>query len=437
MPFSLIDGFEHGDISNFPTHLYAAGGSGTFALNTTKARNGGRCLKLSANSFLTEPTFTAKAISASGYILFEDFPDTTPVVLEWNNANGKLQIRYHPASGKFEVFGVTGSLSQQFGPVLALETYYRLDVSIDTTANPAILIARATEDGGTWDGTEGTVSPSQASADCTSLSFACGNSGIEYIDDVVQCHAASGPLSEAYPIGEHQIEGLYPDGDGTHNVTSSTSKFERTETGTKITNATTTAYQLLDDVGLDPSRTDYIKKLAETSGSSTEYVEVTFPDLADLDPIDVKAYGTDDDDGALASSDVISRVVLADGTAVTPDIRLSTDDPGAGWALRHKILDRPGGGWTLDQVNGLKARFGWGTFHLFGPNSRFHAFMLEVVCRPAIPPIVLGTPGSIQLEGLILPVRWQDAERVGRYALLGEHYGLRTRPHKTGRRYDD
>jgi hypothetical protein len=88
-----------------------------------------------------------------------------------------------------------------------------------------------------------------------------------YFDDVLQSHTAAD-----YPLGAGKVEHFIPTADGTHNIAGA-ADFRRSATATDITNATTTAYQLIDDVPVKSgSISEYINLIAPPN--ATDYVEV-------------------------------------------------------------------------------------------------------------------------------------------------------------------
>ncbi len=90
-----------------------------------------------------------------------------------------------------------------------------------------------------------------------------------FIDDVLISQT-----SADYPWGGGYINHFIPVADGTHNVAGA-NDFERSATGVDITNATTDAYTLIDDVPLKSgSITEYINAIAPPN--SSDYVEVVF-----------------------------------------------------------------------------------------------------------------------------------------------------------------
>jgi len=80
-----------------------------------------------------------------------------------------------------------------------------------------------------------------------------------------------------YPIGAGYVNHFVPTADGTHNVASS-ADFQRGNTAVDITNATTTAWQLVDDVPLPSGAVDEAdnQRAVAPVNPTTDYVEGLF-----------------------------------------------------------------------------------------------------------------------------------------------------------------
>jgi hypothetical protein len=216
-----------------------------------------------------------------------------------------------------------------------------------------------------------------------------------------------GVTSGDYPFGPHSVERLLPTSDGTHNTVGA-NQIEQSATGTDITDATTDAFSLIDDAPLDVAVTDYIN---DVGTSATAYVEILFEDLpagSDV-PVDVKGYQVDRDSTATGTSAAHSGLLLADDTAVTPDLRLSSDDPGTTITTRKKMLARPTGDWDRTKVNGLKARLGFGDG---APDVFFASLMLEVAMQTGDAAIDLEIDNLSQAQALEAFAITQDHQLV-------------------------
>src|SRR3990172_6261819 len=92
----------------------------------------------------------------------------------------------------------------------------------------------------------------------------------QFTDDVL----VSQTLTD-YPLGAGYVLSYIPNADGTHNVAGA-NDFERTLTGTDITNATTDAWQLIDERPLPTTAVDFINGIGPPN--STDYVEWQYED---------------------------------------------------------------------------------------------------------------------------------------------------------------
>lgn len=381
------DGFEHGLTSSGTGGVWTITPGGSPAIVTSPVRTGARALEISAAAAAEQvgynPGASQRLACMSFYVRFASLPSGAEFRLaNFNTASGKGYVGYSNSAGQFRI-SVGGSVWASIpSDTVVVDQWYLIDVKFDSSADPAVITAKV--DGGT----EASTNRSQAAADMTAIMLGTDSAQTytAYFDDWLICLNTSD-----YPIGEHSVERLMPTADGTHSI-SGANEIERSATGTDITNSTTDAYTLIDDAPLDTTPTDYINDVGTNAAS---YVEVTFEDLAagtDL-PIDVRALAVDRDSTNTGTSAAVSRVLLADGTAVSPDVRLSTDDPGVTVTVRKPMFTRPSGDWDRDKVNGLKARLGLGDG---APDVWFASLMLEVAMQPAE---VVVAPGLISQAG--------------------------------------
>ena len=145
---------------------------------------------------------------------------------------------------------------------------YYIDVKVDTTANPWVVDAKVN---GSACGQHTRALAANTSANTLLLGAENGNNTSDALfDDVLWSLTGAD-----YPLGDGFVNHFIPTSDGTHNVAGA-DDFERGNTGTDITNATTTAFQLVDDVPMksSASATDNIQATAPPNAS--DYVEVVF-----------------------------------------------------------------------------------------------------------------------------------------------------------------
>lgn len=259
-------GFEEGI---FGPHWTAGAVSPTFV--TTGALSGARSLRcnitaLSNCNATSVASFGAGLIIARFRVKFTTLPSTG---LNIFHLGGNTGTGVHYTSGFLRAIcnGFTGEVS------VAVTTgiVYCIDVKIDRRANPWIMDAQI----------NGILSSQATSATAAAT-------GAEQI--VIGTEQGVGPVTadmlfddvmisttEAdYPIGPGYVNHFVPTSDGTHNI-AGTADFQRGNTGTDILNATTTAFQLIDDVPMPSGTVDEADNIrAVAPPNATDYTECVF-----------------------------------------------------------------------------------------------------------------------------------------------------------------
>lgn len=191
-----------------------------------------------------------------------------------NTGTIKAGIGFQISDGKYYAVGVSGT-TYTFGTAavtLATSTWHYADIRVNTAANPWVVDVRF--NGGTTD----TVSPAYASGTVTGLYLGDQNSktfDIYYDDFLMSATTAD------YPLGPGYVKSYIPNADGTHNIAGA-NDFERSLTGTDITNATTDAFELINDRPLPTTAVDFINGIAPPN--ATDYVEWQYEDSSESDP---------------------------------------------------------------------------------------------------------------------------------------------------------
>ena len=153
------------------------------------------------------------------------------------------------------------------GVTVTTGTVYYIDVRVNTTANPWLVDVQV-------NGTACGQRSDAVAANTSATGVFCGVAGAGVTADILFDDVLVSATTGDYPFGNGSVSHFVPTSDGTHNV-AGTNDFERTLTGTDIDNATTTAFQLVDDVPLETGTpTDFINLIAPPN--STDYVEVVF-----------------------------------------------------------------------------------------------------------------------------------------------------------------
>ena len=151
------------------------------------------------------------------------------------------------------------------GVAVTTGIWYIIDVKSDMTSNPWLIDVQVS---GTACGQKST-----ATAGTTTAAFRLGDLDANQSADIFFDDAVWSQTTGDYPIGNGYVNHFVPTADGTHNV-AGTGDFQRTLTGTDILNATTTAFQLVDEVPFEAIVTDWINMLAPVN--ATDYVECIF-----------------------------------------------------------------------------------------------------------------------------------------------------------------
>lgn len=261
-------GFECG-VSLVGTHwpAFSAGGGVAFDTTAGKIRTGSRSLLFSPSAVVAaagSPTFTAGTrFVIRAYIRFTSLPSADVYLIRLGSAAGGPALRFKQSDSK--IYASVGTTLGATGVTVTTGQWYRLDCdfNVSTGGNDTSDVQ-----------VDGTACGQATAAgfSTTQSEFRLGHdaswtANLNF-DDVVCSQTGAD-----YPIGAGHVDHFVPTADGTHNVASA-DDFERTLTGTDITNATTTAFQLLDDVPLETSATDFINMVAPPN--ATDYVECVF-----------------------------------------------------------------------------------------------------------------------------------------------------------------
>lgn len=390
-----IDGFEFGNISG----AYGTPdiGTGTPTIVSSPVRTGDWSLEISpagsAESVAWDLSVVPTISAVAFYFRFTTLPADNDAVVAWsvNAGSSNAYIRFDTGTNKFYLDS-GGTTSSVGGPTISVDTWYRLVAELDT-ATSTVETLRCRID----TSTEMTVTSSESGSGTHNNILIGDESGTTtwtvYIDDLI-ISVTNGDYETIRDWTSHQIESLRPTSDGTHSI-SGANEIERSSSGTDITNATTTAYQLLDDLDATDS-TDWVNDVGVDTAS---YVEVLFEDVSDsgLAVVGVRAIERNADSSNVGANTAHSDILLSDDTLITPGLRLTTDDPGTGGSYNFKLLDAPSGGWDGTKLNGLKYRCGYGDG---SPDAYFYVVLIEAVL------VVTFTDVAISAAHSVASARW-------------------------------
>jgi len=216
------------------------------------------------------------------YVRFETLPDAD-CYIAWsvgatpgnNPPFNYIGIGFHQSSGQFRCAqGINPTFDASAGVAATTGVWYRIDVKLDhrtaeaevvnASVNGASLNPMTFTTGSGGDGNSffrfGTLRSGNITADA-------------YFDDV-----ALSVTEGDYPLGDGYALALVPTSDGSHNIAGA-NQWERgnPDSGVDITNATTDAHELVDEIPMDngtPTSADWISAVAPAN--STDYVELAF-----------------------------------------------------------------------------------------------------------------------------------------------------------------
>lgn len=316
---------------------------GTYS--TTTVRSGLRSLELTDAIGIASWWTNTQASIGRLYIRFSSFPGGDANFITWTGTG--LAIRYRSSDTSLGTWN-----GSTFGSNVTISTgtWYRIDFKVISSANPHTLDVQI-------DGSALTQSTSaEAAANLTGHGATTSiSSGVVFLDDY-----AHSVTSADYPIGAGYVKSYIPNADGSHNVAGA-NDFERSATGTDITNATTTAFQLIDDRPIKSGTvTEYINGIAPPN--ATDYVEWQYEDSTEPQaPRAVEAILTLSDAATAGGND--ATITLRESAGAT-SANIFTGDiaaPAAGTAVfkRAHFAKVPGTSdpWTTTKFNALRSRF--------------------------------------------------------------------------------
>ena len=275
-------------------------------------------------------------------------------------------------------FNVTAQLGAT-GITVTTGVWYWVDVLVNTSANPWTIDVQV--DGAAAGQQTRAVAADNANAIRLGITSISPTADIFY-DDIALSNTAAD-----YPIGAGQGWCGVPTSDGTHNVAGA-ADFRRGGTTTDITNATTDAYLLANEVPLDdvtPDTDDHIRIVAPAN--VTDYVELVFGPAPGFSAItgtingveaigEVFAAGTGLADEIIRLNDNGTLDIIYNGTG------LAGVTTGTYKRKHYATAPSTGVAWTAALVNGLRLRYGYATDA--NPDKSLMCAMLEVDHVPAV-----------------------------------------------------
>ena len=297
---------------------------------------------------------------------------------------------FKSSDGQVYAGGSNGAAAFTFGATGVTVTtgaWHRADIRVNSAANPWVVDAQI--DGGT------ALSVSPAYGASATLRFIVGAVDSATCD-IFYDDALGSATSGDYPLGAGYVISYIPNADGTHNIAGA-NDFERTLTGTDITNATTDAVLLIDDRPLESAAGDFINGVAPPN--ATDYVEWQYENNAEATaPRTVEAiFGHHDAGGAGTNNFTVT--LRRDATSDTSNIFSGTTNVGATMTFkRAHFATAPGGAtWTTAIFDDLRSRF---LVSDASPDPYIDGVMLEAEFSGAAPPAAANDPMLRMLMGI-------------------------------------
>ena len=341
-------GFECG-IPTAGQH-WAASGQNIATFDTGTVRSGLRSGKTSASiagtSFFRSTVVlfgpgSANIFVCRVYVYFSTLPSAdTPIV----QLVSRLAGAYFKQADSKIYATANGTGLGATGVSVTTGIWYRIDVKVNISANPWTADVQV-DDAACGQHTNAEAANTYVQFDVGFTSTAVATI---YFDDFLLSLTAAD-----YPLGDGYILSYIPNADGTHDIAGA-NDVERTLTGTDITNATTTAYQLVDDRPMESVSTDFIN-----FKTAALRVEIAYEDSVEaVAPRSVEAIvGYHDASGAGTHN--FSVTLRDSGGGTTADIMAAaTRNVGAtmSWGRAHFTTIPGGGAWTLAAFNALRSR---------------------------------------------------------------------------------
>jgi hypothetical protein len=237
------------------------------AISTTTVRSGARSIQLTTAAGTAGARSTALASSARwvarAYVYFATLPSADTTILTTLETTGP-GVRFKQSDSK--LYAAVGTTFGASGVTVTTGQWYRVDCDFNINTGGSDTCDVRVD--GTACGQATATGSSSATTTFMVIVLDTCTSDIFY-DDIVLSHTAAD-----YPIGAGYVNHFIPTSDGTHNVAGA-GDFDRTLTGTDITNATTDAFELVNDVPLESGASvDWITLTAPPN--ATDYVECVF-----------------------------------------------------------------------------------------------------------------------------------------------------------------
>ena len=291
-----------------------------------------------------------EALPAGDVQLFTVQGSTTEdCVIQYDQGTGKL-AGFDPTNGQIGIFNSC--------PVLSADTFYWIAWEVDRSANT--LSITITPDGGSatdcgsvtgatgWTANNGWVAIGNDSAQTNAFDA--------YYDDVIVCTGTA-----EYPLAPHEVLGLQPGADGSHNVAGT--EYAIGDTGTtNYTNASTDANtQLIKSLPWTTTRSTTANISCEVHSAGT-YLEIAPATAASGKPNAtavraILAYSSVTGTANNGSATVV-RNSGGSETTIRGNFTTGADYSETSNFYNGAMVTSPGGGWTKTEIEAIRWRIG-------------------------------------------------------------------------------
>lgn len=355
--------------------------SGTASFSTTTIRTGARSIRSNPTAGIT--TFQNQDLPSSlthvgrCYVRFATLPDADTSIIHYGSTGSPASacgVRFKVSDSS--LYAAVGTTFGASGVAVTTGQWYRIDFKF-------VCVAAGND---TTDvQIDGTVCGQATAAGDGAATTTIKYGNLEtatcdiYWDDFLWSITGGD-----YPLGAGYVRSYVPNADGAHNVAGA-NDFERSATGTDITNATTDAYTLIDDRPIKSGTiAEYINGIAPPN--STDYVEWQYEDSVESDPPRAVEAILTLSDAATAGANACT-ITLREHAGATSGNIFSGDtaaaSAGAAVFKRAQFATVPGtaDAWTTTKFNALRSRF---LVSDAAPDPWVGSAMLEAEFPPAV-----------------------------------------------------
>jgi hypothetical protein len=394
-----LTGFEHGATDALATtNPFFTALTGNVTIQSTTARNGGKALKVNAAGAVATATSTWNGspydLLARYYVLVESATGTVNLVTlrAVSGTTYQTQLRYDATAGALVMaLTVAGTTVTATCPGITTGQWHRIDVHIDATTTIHSLdwsVNGTAQSGLSQGGASGTNQYSLTIYGDPTSAQTC----VFYVDDLIVANDDLAGSVPAYPIGAGRVIQLNPGGIGTHNLGAG----NFLDNGTAFSTSTNPS-ATLDDWPPTASPADYV---TQTTNDGSAYIELAFTalDAAYTTAQGVRlvwarsspATGTQGSQVRVRTSNAGTPIEVSSGTLANVSVANATD-------YRFLQPTEPTLGWSRDELNAVRARFGYATDAT--PDPYLLAIALEVAVAESAGEVT-GAGASAALVGV-------------------------------------